>query len=182
MTKLETFALVCFFALALIVGGVFVGKALNPPQVNVQPNLGSTIGYQSSQGSQLTFNAFNSILTDLQALRSTTAGIQSTVTASILEPALATSTLAQTTTTVLSVPASLGDAVFVFPNIVVSGSYFSGYVSTASTTGATITIVQQLSAYAAAASASTTFNVLILPHSSFTAPAALVTATSATQY
>lgn len=91
-------------------------------------------------------------------------------TAAIDFASLATSTLAQSTTTVVNgLAASLGDEVLVQPVTPTAGVYFSGYVSTASTTSATITIVEQLSAYAAADATSTVFNVVTLPFTSFKA-------------
>lgn len=145
--------------MALALGGyaVFAGHASAPSTFS------SVSAYQAMNNQNL--------LTTLQTINAPLANIPNGTTAAIDFPNLtnASGTSAQSTTTVVTgVAASLGDAVLVMPNTPTTGAAFIGQVSTASTTSATITITEQANTLNTAVDAtSTTFNVIVLPASTF---------------
>ena len=169
-----------------LVCGLGLGWLLHSVQpVPVKNKYGAVIGYLSSGGQQLTFNAFDSIAQDLKAVRAPLAGMLTATTLSLQLPTVSSGTVPSGgVTTVATTSAALGDFVYVVANTPTSGVTYSGTVSVASTTAPTFTIsVQYASGTAGGVSIvppASTFQLYILPKASFLAPAALLTSTSTT--
>lgn len=121
-------------------------------------------------------NAMNnqSLVNELNLIANPLVAVGNGATASIDFPNLTTSTIAQSTTTVVTgLAGALGDQVLVSPVTPTTGAVFTGYVSTASTTSATFTMVEQLSAGSAVDATGTVLNVIVLPALTFKAPVGL---------
>lgn len=116
-----------------------------------------------------------SLVNELNLIANPLTNIEEQTTASLQFGSLtSTSTTGlNATTTVLSIPASLGDSVLVNPVTPTAGVQYDGFVSVASTTGATITITAANDSGATVIPTSTTFNIVLLPFASFKAPVGL---------
>ena len=143
--------------IALLVGG-FAGSLLVKNGA-----LGSVTPYYSMNNAAL--------VAELNVLAAPLIGIGNGTTAAIAFPTLtdasATTTAETTSTTVTGVGASLGDVVLVSANTPTAGIEYVGHVATASTTSATFAISAINVAGASTAISATTFNVIVLPASTF---------------
>jgi hypothetical protein len=154
---------------AVAVGLFFLGvSAFKSPVVVSSPSLGAAnVTAANALDQQSLVNELNLIANPLVA-------IGSDVSVSISFPAISTSTLMVSTTTVVTGGAGqLGDEVLVEPNTPTAGVQFAGEVTVASTTSATFQIVAFNASGAAVTPTSTTFNVMVLPYSTFKAPVGL---------
>lgn len=138
--------------------------------------LGSTIGFQTSNGNQLTFNGFNSILQDLVAVRAPLASVV-TSSVSLSIPAVTSSTPITTTTALTGI--STGDLVIVS----LSSSTPSSQAMNVTASGCATNLVCLHITNASGSTTSltpgvVTFNLIGLPAASFVPPGALNTATS----
>lgn len=165
------------FGFALHTGNQVVVDQLSPSG----KNLGAVIGYQSAGNQQLTFNALNSLLQDITAVRLPLSGVLSSST--VWSPGIvATSTSATTTVTGVT-GALLGDFVIVSATSTgllgtVGGAQLSGYVSSSSIVTITLSNVSVTSSLPAINNG--TFNVRVIPAATFAAPATLLSSTSTT--
>lgn len=157
---------------ALLLGAFSLGFSLRQPAA---PPLGATIGYQSAVGNQLTFNALNSLLQDVTAVRSSLGGV---ISASKTFSPGTLGTLQQATSSVSTVGAVAGDLVLVSGTSTDANSPLTywGYVSGAGTT----TVVVANTSSSAQTANNITVTVRVLPAGTFAAPAALLSSTSTT--
>lgn len=170
-------------AVLLLVGVHFL--VVNPvvssvDRLSESSKVGGTVNYSNAQSNANLYTTLESLLSDIINTRSSIAGIDNGVTAAIDFPALATSTWGIATTTVVTgLVAGLGDPILVFPTTFTASTTYSGYVTVASTTSATVAILGQAVGSASAVDpASSVFTVIRLSSSTFATPAALNTASS----
>lgn len=171
-------------AVALLVGSLIYGinHAADKVSGKLNAGLGGTVNYSNSLSQANLYATLESLLSDITNTRAVVSGVDNALTASLDFPVLATSTAGSATSTVVTgLVAGLGDAILVFPSTQTASTTFTGYVTTASTTSATVTIIGQTVGSAAVVAvdpAATTFTVIRLSSSTFTTPAALNTASS----
>lgn len=172
MNKIEKYILIgSAVVLALVtVFSLGTGKA-------VQNKYGAVIGYQSALGTLPTWQAFNSLLTDLNTVRAPLAGV---ITATPVSFNAGTVTPAVPTSTTVATPgAVLGDFVLVSMDSATSSATYlqvTGFVSGAGTS----TVVLSSATGSIALATIGNIRVKVLPAASFVAPSALVTTTSTT--
>lgn len=137
--------------------------------------LGSVITPSAALDQQFLINDFNSVVSDLQALRTPFAGIVQTSTvvgASTLGSTASSSASVSTTITVNG--ALVGDGIIWGISTSTANVYYNAEVSAANT----VVFWETNSGIVGQVVASTTFFVTLMPKASFLAPAALNTSTS----
>lgn len=123
----------------------------------------------------------NDLVEDIQSVRSPLASLDTATTASITFPLIASSSnlgTRSTTTVVTGLVAAAGDFVIVSPATANPDLQFAATVYTASTTSATIKITAIHATSTDATPVASTFNLAVIPGSTFLVPKALITTTS----